>query len=85
MLKRNERFGHWMLTIGNPNKRALRITRGRLGKRGKWHAWQPCIFWIVKGRRWYRNSTDELAQYRQRAVEQVLIDADIHDMKWTRP
>ena len=40
-----------MLTIGNEEGRALRITRGRLDKRGRWHAWQPCIFLIVDGKR----------------------------------
>lgn len=42
---------HWMLTIGNPERRALRITRGNLDRHGRWHPWRPDVFWIVDGRR----------------------------------
>jgi len=51
----------WMVTFGDPGKpiaaigqehtRALRITMGRLSRRGTFHRWQPCVFWIVDGRR----------------------------------
>jgi hypothetical protein len=50
-----------MLTFGDPGKpiaalgqqhtKALRITMGRLSRRGRWHGWQPCVFWIVDGKR----------------------------------
>lgn len=39
------------ITFGDPVKRALRITKGRLSRAGRWHPWQPCVFWIVNGRR----------------------------------
>ena len=39
-----------MITIGN-ERFGLRITKGRLSRRGKWHSWQPCVFWLVKGKR----------------------------------
>lgn len=45
------RAPRFMVTFGNEYRRALRITWGRLDSRGKWHGWQPCIFWIVDGRR----------------------------------
>ena len=42
---------HWMLTIGLQRFVALRVTRGRLDRKGRWHAWQPCIFLLVGGKR----------------------------------
>lgn len=40
-----------MITLGNEDGFALRVTMGRLTSRGEWRGWQPCIFWIVGGRR----------------------------------
>lgn len=40
-----------MITLGNEESYALRATMGRLSRRGKWHAWQPCVFLIWKGHR----------------------------------
>jgi hypothetical protein len=42
--------GHWMLTIGT-ERAGLRVTRGRLSRRGRWHPWQPCVFLLWRGRR----------------------------------
>jgi hypothetical protein len=39
-----------MMTIGT-ERAGVRITRGRLSHRGKWHPWQPCVFMLWKGRR----------------------------------
>ena len=38
-----------LLTIGDPDRYAFRITLGRLGRGGKFHSWQPCAFVIRKG------------------------------------
>ncbi len=38
------------MTIGN-ERLGLRITKGRLSRKGKWHEWQPCVFLLYKGRR----------------------------------
>ena len=40
-----------LLTIGDPESYAVRVTLGRLGRHGKWHGWQPCAFLIWRGRR----------------------------------
>lgn len=39
-----------LLTIGDPESYAFRVTLGRLSRRGKFHAWQPCAFFIWKGK-----------------------------------
>ena len=51
LLTRDPRFGHRMFTLGNEERHALRITRGRLSRRGKWRGWQPDVFLIWNGRR----------------------------------
>jgi hypothetical protein len=38
------------MTIGN-ERFGLRITRGRLGRKGRWNPYQPCVFWLVRGKR----------------------------------
>jgi hypothetical protein len=38
------------MTIGT-EKLGLRITRGRLGRKGRFHENQPCIFLLWRGRR----------------------------------
>lgn len=43
--------GHRMLTIGVPRYLAVRITMGRLARGGVWHAKQPCIMILLRGRR----------------------------------
>lgn len=43
--------GHRMLTIGLPRYLALRITRGRLDRSGTYNPNQPCVFFIVGGKR----------------------------------
>lgn len=41
-----------LLTIGSPVRGlCLRVTMGRLSRRGHWHAYQPCVFLIWKGKR----------------------------------
>lgn len=39
-----------MVTIGTVQC-GLRITKGRLSRRGRWHGWQPCIFFLWKGKK----------------------------------
>jgi len=39
-----------MMTIGN-ERFGLRITKGRMGRNGKFHPFQPCVFWLVNGKR----------------------------------
>lgn len=50
MLKRSEYGDHWMLTLGNEHA-GLRMTRGRLSRHGRWRSWQPCVFFLWRGRR----------------------------------
>ncbi len=38
------------MTIGN-ERLGLRITKGRLTKKGKWHERQPNVFLLWKGKR----------------------------------
>lgn len=45
---------HWLFTIGSENSYALRAARGSLSRHGVWHANWPCVFLIVRGRRWPR-------------------------------
>lgn len=43
-----------LLTVGSPARGlCLRITMGRIGRKGKYHPRQPCIFFIIGGRRRY--------------------------------
>ena len=42
--------GESMRTIGN-ERAGVRVTKGRLDRRGKWHPWQPCVFLLWKGGR----------------------------------
>lgn len=39
-----------MITIGT-ERFGLRITKGRLDRHGRFHNWQPCIFFLVNGKR----------------------------------
>jgi hypothetical protein len=39
-----------MLTIGT-EKLGIRITKGRLSRRGRWHGRSPCVFLLWRGRR----------------------------------
>ena len=43
-------FNHYMLTIGS-ERAGLRITRGNLDRRGRWHPWRPDVFLLWRGRR----------------------------------
>ena len=43
------------MTIGT-ERFGLRITKGRMGRKGQWHPNQPCVFWLINGRRWPRHS-----------------------------
>jgi hypothetical protein len=38
------------MTIGT-ERFGIRITRGRLDRKGKWHPNQPCVFALVQGKR----------------------------------
>jgi hypothetical protein len=41
-----------LLTVGSPTRGlAFRVTLGRLSRAGRWHGWQPCAFFIWRGRR----------------------------------
>lgn len=42
--------GHWMLTLGTEHA-GLRVTRGRLSRKGQFHDWQPDVFLLWRGRR----------------------------------
>jgi hypothetical protein len=42
--------GHWMLTLGT-ERAGVRVTRGRLSRRGRFHRWQPDVFLLWRGRR----------------------------------
>jgi hypothetical protein len=42
--------GKPIAAIGQKHTKALRITMGRLSRKGRFHRWQPCVFWIVDGR-----------------------------------
>lgn len=50
MITRSDIGGHRMLTIGK-EACGLRVTMGKLGRNGTWHAWQPCVFLLWRGRR----------------------------------
>lgn len=50
VLEKNDN-GRWMLTLGSYHTKAIRITRGRIDKRGKFHPLQPCVFRMFLGRR----------------------------------
>lgn len=40
-----------LLTLGDPDRNAFRICLGRLSRRGRFHRWQPNVFFIRDGRR----------------------------------
>lgn len=40
-----------LLTIGDDRSKAFRVCLGRLSRRGKFHRWQPNMFFIWDGRR----------------------------------
>jgi hypothetical protein len=42
--------GYRMLTLGN-ERAGLRVTRGTLDRRGRWHPHRLCIFPLWRGRR----------------------------------
>jgi hypothetical protein len=42
---------HWMLTFGDEDRIALRMTMGNLSRRGRYHKWVPDVFVIRGGRR----------------------------------
>lgn len=43
-------LGRLMVTVGS-ERAGLRVTRGRLGRRGRFRDWQPCVFLLWRGRR----------------------------------
>jgi len=42
----------YRITLGSERSYALRITRGKLDRHGRFHGNWPCVFLIWKGRRW---------------------------------
>lgn len=41
-----------LLTVGSPTRGlAFRMVMGRLSRRGRWHGWQPDVFFIWRGKR----------------------------------
>jgi len=42
--------GHWMFTLGN-ERAGLRVTRGHLDRRGRFHRNRPDVFLLWRGRR----------------------------------
>ena len=40
-----------LLTIGDDSRNAFRVCLGRLSRRGRFHWWQPNVFFIRNGRR----------------------------------
>lgn len=41
-----------LLTVGSPERFAVRVTLGRLDREGRWHGWQPDVFACMHGCRY---------------------------------